>query len=65
MLFPARHRFHPRTQQDRDGHRREAALRAQLADLEKRIQSLEKEQQIQLTRIAELQLQLDKATKAR
>ncbi len=63
MLFPARHRFHPRTQQDRDRQRREAALRAQLSDLEKRIQALEKEQQIQLKRIAQLQLQLDETTK--
>jgi hypothetical protein len=63
MLFPARHRFHPRTQQDRERARREAALLAHLADLEKRIQALEKEQRIQLRRIAELQFQLDNATK--
>lgn len=61
MLFPTRHRFLPRSQQDRDRDRREATLRAELADLTSRIQVLEKEQQIQFKRIAELQQQLDQA----
>ena len=63
MLFPTRHRFHPRAQQDRDRDRREAALRAEVADLTARIHVLEKEQQTQFKRIAQLQMQLDEALK--
>jgi hypothetical protein len=59
MLFPARHRYHPRGQQDRDRDRRDAAVRAQMADLTTRMAAVEREQQIQFTRIAELQVQLD------
>lgn len=59
MLTSTRHRFHPRTEQNRERERREAALRAQVSDLTSRIQVLEKEQQIQFKRIAELQQQLD------
>jgi len=61
MLFAPRHRFHPRGQQERDRHRREAALQAQVADLTERIRALEKEQRTQLTRIAQMQAQLDEA----
>ena len=63
MLFPARHRFHPRSQQDRDHDRRDAALRAQVAAESERIDELERQQQIQLKRIAQLQAQLDEALK--
>jgi len=59
VLTSTRHRFHPRTEQNRERERREAALRAQVSDLTSRIQVLEKEQQIQFKRIAELQQQLD------
>jgi len=61
VLLPARHRFHPRGEQDRERYRREAALRAQVTDLTSRLQVLEKEQQIQFKRIAELQQQVDQA----
>ena len=61
MLHPARLRFHPRSQQDRDRDRREAAMRAQVADLTARIHALEQEQHTQLKRIAQLQVQLDQA----
>jgi len=61
VLLPARHRFQPRGEQDRERYRREAALRAQVADLTSRLQVLEKEQQIQFKRIAELQQQVDQA----
>jgi hypothetical protein len=63
VLFPTRHRFHPRAQQDRDHDRREAALRAEVSDLTTRIQILEQEQQTQFRRIAQLQMQLDEALK--
>jgi len=59
LLFPTRHRYHPRAQQDRERDRRDAAFRAQVADLAVRLQALEKEQQIQFKRIAEIQHQLD------
>ena len=61
LLSTTRHRFHPRSEQDRERERREAALRVQVSDLTSRIQVLEKEQQIQFKRIAELQQQLDQA----
>jgi len=61
VLFPTRHRFHPRGQHDRERDRREATLRALVTELTTRIQLLEKEQQIQFKRIAELQHQLDQA----
>ena len=63
MLFPARHRYHPRSQQDNDRKRRDAALRAQVADLAEHVMALEQEQQVQLKRIAEIQQQLDTVTK--
>jgi hypothetical protein len=59
MLFPARHRYHPRTQQDTERARRDAAFRAELADLITRVSALEREQQLQFKRIAEIQYQLD------
>ena len=61
LLSTTRHRFHPRTEQDRERARREAALRAQVSNLTSRIEMLEKEQQVQLRRIGELQQQLDLA----
>jgi hypothetical protein len=59
MLFPARHRYHPRSQQDHDRKRRDAALRAQVVDLAEHVTALEQEQRLQLKRIAEIQQQLD------
>jgi hypothetical protein len=59
LLFPSRHRYHPRTQQDRDRTRRDAAVRALIADLATRLSAFEKEQQVQFKRIADLQAQLD------
>jgi hypothetical protein len=63
MLFPARHRFHPRSQQDSERDRREAALRAQIEDVADRLIRVETEQRVQLKRIAEIQQQLDAVTK--
>ena len=63
MLFPTRHRFHPRSEQDRDRERRETAMRAQMADVMDRLGSLEREQQTQFKRIAQLQHQLDELTR--
>ena len=59
MLFPARHRYHPRSQQERERDRRHAAVRAEVADVSTRLQTLEKEQRVQFKRIAEIQQQLD------
>ena len=61
MLVPARARFHPRTQEERERRRRDAATRAELAALAERMHTLESEQQTQLKRIAQLQAQLDEA----
>ncbi len=63
LLSTTRHRFHPRTEQDRERERRDAALRAQLADVAARLVSLEREQQTQFTRIAQLQHQIDELTR--
>jgi uncharacterized sporulation protein YeaH/YhbH (DUF444 family) len=63
MLFSASHRFHPRSQQDRERDRREAASRAQIEDLADRLMRVETEQRVQLKRIADIQQQLDAITK--
>ncbi len=63
LLSTTRHRFHPRNEQDRERERRDSALRAQLADVAARLVSLEREQQTQFTRIAQLQHQVDELTR--
>jgi hypothetical protein len=61
VLVSSRYRYLPRTQQNVDRDRREAALRAQVTDLTARVATLEKEQHIQLKRIAQIQVSLDEA----
>ena len=52
-------RYLPRTPQEIAARRQTAALRAQLESLASRIDSLEREQRIQLQRIAQIQTTLD------
>ena len=63
MLFASSQRYFPRSGQDRERSRREAELRAQVADLTARISALEREQHVQFKRTAEIQLQLDEITR--
>lgn len=59
MLFASPQRYHPRSAQEKDRGRRDAALRAQIADVTVKLSALEKEQQVQFKRIADIQCQLD------
>jgi hypothetical protein len=59
MLFPTRHRFLPRDNQHASSSKREAALRAEVSELRAHMETMEKEQQIQFQRIAEMQRDLD------
>jgi hypothetical protein len=63
MLFPATGRFLPRSPQELAKLRREATIRAEVSALAAQIQNLEKEQQLQLTRIGQIQHQLDDITR--
>jgi hypothetical protein len=59
LLTTTPHRFHPRSADDKDKARRDIALRAQVANLTAQMESIEREQQTQFKRIAEIQHQLD------
>jgi hypothetical protein len=59
LLTTTPHRFHPRSADEKDKARRDIALRAQVADLTAHMGHIEREQQTQFTRIAEIQHQLD------
>ena len=59
LLTTTHHRFHPRSADEKDKARREIALRAQVTDLMAQVGNIEREQQTQFTRIAEIQQQLD------
>ena len=59
MLFTPLPRYLPRTPQDSADRRRAAELKATIAELNSHVDRLEREQQIQLQRIAQLQQEVD------
>ena len=60
MLLPATpNRFLPRTGEQKDATRRVAALQALVTELAARVDQLQKEQDIQFRRIAQVQQDID------
>ena len=59
LLTTTPHRFHPRSADEKDKARRDIALRAQVTDLTTHVEKIDREQETQLKRIAEIQRQLD------
>lgn len=64
MLFPASpKRFIPRSQEASAAVRRQAALQALVSDLVERVDGLQKEQNLTLRRIGQLQQDIDELKK--
>ena len=64
MLFAASpHRFLPRSAEAIAASRREAAFRAQLAEIQEQLETVRKEQDVQFRRMAQIQQDIDEIKK--